>query len=66
MFIVNLKKDKEYKFCSCGVSKSLPFCDNEHRKINLTNKIKFKSIKIIPDKNVSIRIKSKKWVLNDE
>ena len=27
---VILEKDKEYYFCSCGRSKSQPFCDGSH------------------------------------
>ena len=66
MYKVELKKNKRYKLCSCGVSKSLPFCDNQHRDFNLKNNATFKSIKIIPDCNVTIKIESKKWNLNDE
>ena len=66
MFKVNLKKEKKYKFCSCGVSKKLPFCDNEHRKLNTSNNPEFKSIKIISEKDVSITIESKKWISNND
>ncbi len=66
MFKVNLKKEKKYKFCSCGVSKKLPFCDNEHRKLNAANNLEFKSIKIISEKDVSITIESKKWISNND
>ena len=44
----------------------MPFCDNQHRDFNLKNNATFKSIKIIPDCNVTIKIESKKWNLNDE
>ena len=27
---VNLEKGEEYYFCSCGLSKSQPFCDGSH------------------------------------
>ena len=27
---VNLEKDKEYYFCSCGRSQNQPFCDGSH------------------------------------
>jgi len=52
--------------CSCGKSKKLPFCDNEHRKLNTAKNLEFKSIKIISEKDVSIKIKSKKWIANNE
>jgi len=66
LFKLNLKKEKKYKICSCGISKKLPFCDNEHRKINTANNSEFKSIKIISEKDVSIKIESKKWISNNE
>ncbi|GBN45174.1 CDGSH iron-sulfur domain-containing protein 3, mitochondrial [Araneus ventricosus] len=28
---VNLKKDKTYAWCSCGLSKKQPFCDGSHK-----------------------------------
>jgi len=65
MYKIDLKKNKRYKLCSCGVSKSLPFCDNEHRVFNVKNNTKFKSVKIIPNCDVTINVESKKWTLND-
>jgi hypothetical protein len=44
----------------------MPFCDNEHRKLNSTKKVSFKSIKVTPDKNVSLKVESKKWTTNSE
>jgi len=67
LFKLNLNKNIKYKICSCGISKKLPFCDNEHRKLNTANNPEFKSIKIISEKDVSIIIESKKWISsNDE
>ena len=34
---VIVKKGKKYSLCTCGVSKSLPFCDNEYREFNQNN-----------------------------
>ena len=28
---VYLEANKKYKYCSCGLSKKEPFCDNAHR-----------------------------------
>ncbi|GFY63857.1 CDGSH iron-sulfur domain-containing protein 3, mitochondrial [Trichonephila inaurata madagascariensis] len=28
---VNLKKDKTYSWCSCGLSQKQPFCDGSHK-----------------------------------
>lgn len=28
---VDLKKGKEYYYCSCGISKNQPFCDGSHQ-----------------------------------
>ena len=30
-FAVNVEKGKDYYWCSCGKSKSQPFCDGSHK-----------------------------------
>jgi len=35
---INLTKDKEYYFCTCGRSKSQPFCDGSHTGTSFTPK----------------------------
>lgn len=58
---IALQKEKKYSFCSCGLSKSLPFCDNEHRSYNEQNGTNYKSLKITPNKKVEITINSSNW-----
>lgn len=36
--VVSLEKDKEYYFCTCGRSKSQPFCDGSHAGTSFTPK----------------------------
>ena len=60
MYKIDLIKNKRYKLCTCGVSKILPFCDNEHREHNEKNNTNYKSIKITPNSNISINVTSKK------
>jgi len=38
---VDLEKDKNYSWCSCGHSESEPFCDGSHRKYNAPPSLKF-------------------------
>jgi len=66
MYKIDFKKNRRYKICTCGISKALPFCDNEHRDYNIKNNTKFKSVKIIIDCDVTIKMESKKWNLNEE
>ena len=66
MYKIKLKKNNKYKICACGHSKSLPFCDNNHREINKKNKIKYKSIKLISSNNTDIQISSKMWNKDNE
>ena len=58
---IKLKAGKKYGICSCGLSNSLPFCDNSHREFNATNGTQYKSIKITPDIDTEIIVTSSKW-----
>ena len=58
---IKLYKNKEYKICSCGASKILPFCDDEHDKYNADNGTNLKSIKIITQETVEVEMTSKNW-----
>ena len=57
---IKLIKNKNYSICSCGLSKAIPFCDNEHRKHNKKYATNYKSVKIIPE-NVLIEVNSSTW-----
>ena len=58
---IKLKAGKKYSICSCGLSKSLPFCDNSHREFNAQNDTEFKSVKIIPENEMVIQVTSSRW-----
>ena len=58
---IKLFKGRKYCFCSCGLSKTLPFCDNAHRLYNQKNKTNYKSIKIISTESTRINISSSTW-----
>ena len=53
---IKLKAGKKYSFCSCGLSRSLPFCDNTHREFNATNGMEYKSVKITSKKDTHNKI----------
>ena len=63
---VKIKASKQYSICSCGLSKSLPFCDNAHRTFNTSNNTNYKSIKIMPNKDVTIQVASSNWNLDQD
>jgi len=58
---VIVKKGKKYSLCTCGVSKSLPFCDNEHREFNQNNNTNYKSLKITSDSDAEIEVNCSLW-----
>ena len=63
---IKLKAGKRYKICSCGLSQTLPFCDNAHREFNAINNTEYKSVKITPDSDTIIEVTSKCWKSNKE
>ena len=60
---IKIKEGKQCSICSCGLSNSLPFCDNAHRAFNRSHNTNYKSIKITPDKDVTIQVTSSNWDL---
>ena len=58
---IKIHKGIRYSICSCGLSNTLPFCDNAHRKYNEENKTNYKSVKIISEDTVMIDIHSSIW-----
>ena len=58
---IKLHKGEKYSICSCGMSKSLPFCDNTHRTYNEKNQTNYKSVKIIAKDTVMIDVNSSTW-----
>ena len=58
---IKLKAGKKYSICSCGLSGSLPFCDNTHREFNAENNMEYKSVKVTPKKDTIIKVTSSRW-----
>ena len=56
-----LEKEKKYSICSCGLSRVLPLCDNAHRPFNEKNGTNYKSVKIIPNEKIEIKVSSSTW-----
>ena len=63
---IKLKAGKKYSICSCGLSGSLPFCDNTHREFNSSNGVEYKSVKITSEKDAIIELTSSRWRLIEE
>ena len=58
---IKLKAEKKYSICSCGLSGSLPFCDNTHREFNSANGTEYKSVKITSEKDTLMELTSSRW-----
>ncbi len=56
-----LKAGNKYSICTCGHSKTLPFCDNSHRLLNKEKGASYKSVKIWPENDVELKVFSKNW-----
>ena len=59
---IKLKAGKRYKICSCGLSQTLPFCDNAHREFNAENGTEYKSVKLTPVSDTTIEVTSSRWM----
>ena len=59
---IKIHKGRKYSICSCGLSKQLPFCDNEHREYNALNGTDYKSIKLITEETTILYLKYSKWI----
>jgi len=58
---INLKEGMKKSICTCGKSKTLPYCDDTHREINEKEDTNYKSLKITSDKDVELTISSSTW-----
>ena len=58
---MKLSKNMKYSFCTCGLSETLPICDHSLREYNLKNNTNYKSLKITPDSDVNVEVKSSTW-----
>ena len=63
---IKLNAGKKYSICSCGLSNSLPFCDNKHREFNADNDTEYKSVKITSDDDTTIIVNSSRWNKTEE
>jgi CDGSH-type Zn-finger protein len=58
---ISVSKGKKYSICTCGLSQSLPYCDNEHREFNHKNNTNYKSLKIVANSDSELELSSSLW-----
>jgi CDGSH-type Zn-finger protein len=58
---LKLKKNVKYSICSCGLSKVLPYCDNQHRLYNKKHNAFYKSVKFFLREDNVIEFKCSNW-----
>ena len=63
---IKINAGKKYSICSCGLSDSLPYCDNKHREFNAENGTDYKSVKITPEYDTTIIVNSSRWNKTEE
>jgi len=62
-YSITIKQESKCKLCTCGYSKSLPYCDDTHREINEKTRSNFKPIKLTNKGKeiVELEASSKVW-----
>ncbi len=65
---LTLKCHERKSICTCGHSKSLPYCDNTHREINEKYNAPFKSVKITNHslEKISLEIECSNWNIENQ
>ena len=63
---IKIKKNVKYSICSCGYSKKIPYCDNQHRIYNQKNSMNYKSVKIYGTENTDVELTCSNWNKEDE
>tara|TARA_B100000686_G_C15812137_1_gene489479 strand:+ start:145 stop:354 length:210 start_codon:yes stop_codon:yes gene_type:complete len=63
---IKIKKNVKYSICSCGYSKKIPYCDNQHRIYNQKNNMNYKSVKIYATEDTEIELTCSNWIKEDE
>jgi CDGSH iron-sulfur domain-containing protein 3 len=58
---IKLQKNEKYSMCSCGLSKTLPYCDNKHREYNKKHNTDYKSVKITSETTTEINVDCSNW-----
>ena len=58
---IHLRAGEKCSICTCGKSKNLPYCDNEHKKLNEEKGTNYKSLKIVSKQDTDIFVHSKIW-----
>ena len=58
---LKVKKNIKYSICSCGLSKNLPYCDNQHRLHNKEHNTSYKSVKFFLGDDNIVEFKCSNW-----
>ena len=58
---VLLKEGMTYKFCTCGASQTMPYCDGSHKQINEEETSHYASLKITPAEDIDVTVSSNNW-----
>ena len=61
--LIVLKPGTKASLCSCGQSKTIPYCDHSHREVNEKNGTSYKSFKVknSTDKDIELKVNSGNW-----
>ena len=56
-----IKGGQKCSVCTCGHSKTLPYCDETHRTVNEEKGTSYKSLKIWSQEDITLELFSKNW-----
>lgn len=58
---ISLQAGQKCSLCTCGESRTLPYCDDTHKKVNAEKGTSYRPLKIWPKTEVELEVDCGNW-----